>query len=110
MEEDVVTTFMLKSRAWSRRIGAKVVELSSNVEKLAVAGPAKTNLIPKETPNVTQSKHYGAGEPIVANRAGPMGNCSGQVEEHRVSREPVSPIPVRVVDLGDIGNLVFSAS
>jgi hypothetical protein len=88
-EEDLAATFMLKSKEWSTRIGAKVVDISGDVEKPAVAVTAVTDMPPKAGLNVIESEHHGHERKHVA------GNKDGNshVQPHRMShlfRVPVA--------------------
>ena len=76
-EEDVAAKFMLKSKEWSTRMSAKVVDLSSDVEKPAMPVPSVKDVPPKVDLNVTESEHHGdrEGEPVARNEDG-----NGQVQ------------------------------
>jgi hypothetical protein len=110
-EEDGSTlnsVLLLTSKEWSQRLGAKVVNLSSDgdFEKPVMVDPMeKMDPLPKPVLNVTESEHdnsvyidegdFAAGNESDSNRDG-----AEQVEEHRIPRKTVSPA-TSVSGLGD---------
>ncbi len=101
------SVFLFTSKEWSQRMGAKVVDLSSDgdVEKPAVADPAeKTDLPPKPALNVTESEHGNSEnferEPAAENEGDSNGNGVEQVQEHKIPRKNVSPT-ARISGSGD---------
>jgi hypothetical protein len=86
-------TFMLKSKEWSDRMGTKVVDLSGDVDKPAVAGPAETDLQLKANLNVTESEHVDEGDtPAAAENDSFLSRDSRQqAPAPRIAGKPVSP-------------------
>jgi hypothetical protein len=84
-------TFMLKSKEWSERMGAQIVDLSKEGEKASGTVMAGTHLPAKTDHHVTESEQVDEEEAEVENDDVVSRDSREQVRTSMIPRKPVSP-------------------